>query len=148
MQHFRCSDHDPCFFYKIYPDGTRIDISLYVDDGWVTHNAGAAAKADLIQFAQRFKLKFRERPKQFLGLNVDVSPERISISSAAYIEGLAEKNLPRPVDTYRTFATPYGADFVKIYEEAQRRASVPSAELLKNRYQNWRPHLYVPHHSH
>ena len=131
VQNFCPSDHDPCFFYKIYDDGSRIDISLYVDDGWVTHNAGSKAKADLMQFATRFRLKFRENPKQFLGLNVDVKPGEIKISSSAYIEGLAAKNLPHPVESYRASDTPYAADFVKLYEAAQLREHTPSPALLK-----------------
>jgi hypothetical protein len=130
-QKFTASDHDPCFFYKIYSDGTRIDISLYVDDGWVTHNAGAKAEADLMLFAQRFRLKFRAQPRQFLGLNVTVAPGRISISSTAYVEGLAAKNLPRPVESYRASETPYAADFVSLYETAQLREHTPTPELLK-----------------
>ena len=131
IQGFKASDYDPCFFYKIYDDGSRIDISLYVDDAWVTDNAGAAADADIARFAERFAIKVNDNPKQFLGLNIAVSAESISISSTAYIEGLAAKQLPRPVAEYRDYATPYASDFVKVYESAQLRAHTPSAALLK-----------------
>jgi hypothetical protein len=130
-QSFTASDHDPCLLYKIYESGTRIDISIYVDDAWVTDNAGTEADADIALFAERFAIKVTNDPKLFLGLNVAVTPESISISSAAYIEGLATKQLTRPVADYPKLATPYASDFIKVYEAAQLREHAVSPELVK-----------------
>ena len=43
---FTQSEVDPCYLYKIYPDGTRIDITVYVDDILAIDDAGPLADAD------------------------------------------------------------------------------------------------------
>ena len=71
-QGFTQSEADPCFFYKVYSDGTRFDMVLYVDDGFVYYDHGnKAAEAELDELAKRFKIKIVDDPKQFLGLNTD-----------------------------------------------------------------------------
>jgi len=60
------SDYDSCYFYKIYPDGGRLDMGVYVDDSWVIDCGGAAADADLSLIAKRFSLTLqRTHPSTF-----------------------------------------------------------------------------------
>ena len=33
VQKFHQSEYDPCYFDKVFPDGERIDLCQYVDDG-------------------------------------------------------------------------------------------------------------------
>ena len=58
LQNFQQSDADPCYYFKAYPNGSRLDICMYVDDGWSEDDAGALADADLEQLAARFKMEF------------------------------------------------------------------------------------------
>ena len=56
---YRQSEYDPCHMYKVYPDGSRCDICLYVDDGFVTMSRNSEqAKADfnalMIQWCPRW----------------------------------------------------------------------------------------------
>ena len=59
------SDHDPCYYFKVYPDGSRLDAGLYVDDTWLIDNGGKAADADLEKLGKRFDLKLESRPSSF-----------------------------------------------------------------------------------
>ena len=34
-QGFTQSQYDPCYFFKTLPSGERVDLVLYVDDGYV-----------------------------------------------------------------------------------------------------------------
>ena len=106
-------------------------MSLNIDDAWVTDDAGADADRELAVFAKRFAIQVQDTPTEFLGLNTTVDRERISISSAAYVEGLASKNLPRPVESYNAFNTPYSSSFVTDYEAAQLREHAVDPALAK-----------------
>ena len=35
VQGFTQSEYDPCYFFKVGADGDRVDLVLYVDDGYV-----------------------------------------------------------------------------------------------------------------
>ena len=131
VQGFTASEYDPCYLWKIFKDGTRIDMSIYVDDAWVTDNASTSADREIEAFATRFKIKIQDQPKQFLGLNINAESDTISISSRAYIEGLASKQLPRPVNSYNSFSTPYSSSFTSDYETAQLRAHTLDPELTQ-----------------
>ena len=50
----RQSDQDPCYYYKVYKDGTRLDLSLFVDDSWVCDDAGPNADADIKLICDKF----------------------------------------------------------------------------------------------
>ena len=40
-QRFCRNEFDPCYYFKVYDDGACIDLSVYVDDSWVSDTAGA-----------------------------------------------------------------------------------------------------------
>ena len=71
VQGFLQSQYDPCYFYKHLSDGTRIDIVMYVDDGYVVDAHSAAADAELQQLNEAFTLTLKPA-KFFLGNNVVV----------------------------------------------------------------------------
>ena len=136
---FNQSEFDPCLYSKCYPDGTRMDIAIYVDDGWVEHDAGPQAEADLKLLAERFKgrelMTFKE-PKHFLGMNVavDLDNSSIELSSQAYVEGMADKYVP----DWRSWAPidmPAPANLRDLYETARDNKSSASEypdDLLKD----------------
>ena len=45
-------------YYKVYEDGSRIDICMYVDDGWSEDDAGPYADADLELLNARFNMEY------------------------------------------------------------------------------------------
>ena len=71
VQKFRQSEYDPCYFYKILKDGTRMDFVMYVDDGYVTDAYSADAQAELDELNAAFKIEVKSA-RFFLGNNVDV----------------------------------------------------------------------------
>ena len=125
MQGFKQSAADPCFFFKVFANGARFDLVLYVDDGWYFSDANceyAAAEVDAL--AKRFKLKVKPDPKQFLGLNVDVpdAPDgEVVISVRAYLEKIGEELLPKPISEYPKLSTPCATQLLEAY--ARRRRS-------------------------
>ena len=125
------SEYDPCYYYKVYPDGSRLDLALYVDDGWVIDDAGPLADADLKMLSDKFQVKVIESPTQYLNINVTVeSPSRVKLSSEGYIIGMADKYVPdwrsrKPVSLPATDA------LLKAYDRAHLREQQPSPELVK-----------------
>ena len=65
------SQYDPCFFFKVLDDGSRMHLVLYVDDGYVIDNGSALADAELQRFHDRFTITIK-KAKFFLGNNVTV----------------------------------------------------------------------------
>ena len=124
--------YDPCFYYKIYADGTRMDICLYVDDAWLYDNAGEKADADLARLNGRFKLKITEKPSQFLNMNVHVlSPTRVKLTSEAYVLSMADKYVPKWREHARV-SMPATESLLKAYDVAQQRERVPSKSELQS----------------
>ena len=129
------SDHDPCYYFKVYPDGSRLDAGLYVDDTWLIDDGGKAADADLEQLGKRFDLKLDESPKHFLNMNIEViSPTKIKVSSQNYVTRMADRYIP----DWRTRATvdlPSTERLMKAYDAAQAErkdeATAPDAERIK-----------------
>ena len=129
------SANDPCYYYKIYPDGTRLDLVVYVDDGLWIDNAGPLADADFDLLCNRaqggFTVSVNEQPTHFLNMNVTVHSEtRVSLSSRAYILGMADRYVP----SWRERAKldlPAGENLTKAYEKAHAREAEPSTELIK-----------------
>ena len=71
VQKFQQSRYDPCYFWKHLSDGTRMDLVMYVDDGYVVDSFSAAADAELEALNQAFTVDVK--PAQFfLGNNVVV----------------------------------------------------------------------------
>eukprot|EP00965_Chrysotila_dentata_P182633 6030761-Pleurochrysis_carterae.AAC.1 len=85
VQGFKQSKFNPCYFYTKYPDGHRVDLILYVDDCWMADTGSEQAYNDVQSFCDRFKLTMQDRPKQFLGLNIDMRKDGgVKISASAY----------------------------------------------------------------
>jgi hypothetical protein len=47
QQGFARSHHDPCLYVKGFSDGTIVDLALYVDDMFITSDAGDRLEAEL-----------------------------------------------------------------------------------------------------
>ena len=71
VQHFEQSRSDPCYFWKHLGDGTRMDLVMYVDDGYVVDAHSAMADAELKQLNDAFKIHIKPA-HFFLGNNVTV----------------------------------------------------------------------------
>jgi len=71
VQHFKQSQYDPCYFWKTLSDGTRMDLVMYVDDGYVIDAYSTAADAELEQLNASFKIDVKPA-HFFLGNNIVV----------------------------------------------------------------------------
>ena len=71
VQKFRQSQYDPCYFWKHLNDGTRMDLVMYVDDGYVVDAHSPAADAELETLNSAFTLTVKPA-HFFLGNNVVV----------------------------------------------------------------------------
>ena len=65
-QGFTRSEYDPCYYYKVYDDGARTDMSINVDDSWVSDTSGERCDAELAKLGKAFKLTVKEVPDAFL----------------------------------------------------------------------------------
>ena len=74
VQKFQQSEYDPCYFWKFLSDGTRMDLVMYVDDGYVIDEYSAAADAELAQLNASFKIEVKPA-HFFLGNNIVVHGE-------------------------------------------------------------------------
>ena len=72
VQRFKQSQYDPCYFRKVLPGGKRVDIVMYVDDGYVITNDQATANNEMRQLDDKFKLS-RKPAQFFLGNDVNVA---------------------------------------------------------------------------
>ena len=59
------------YFYKYLNDGTRMDMVIYVDNGYVIDQFSAAADAELAQLDAAFKITIKPA-HFFLGNNIVV----------------------------------------------------------------------------
>ena len=71
-QHFNQSEFDPCYFRLVHDNGERVDILMYVDDGYVVTNSKKAADEALKVLHQKFTLS-RKDAQFFLGNNLAVA---------------------------------------------------------------------------
>ena len=91
-QGFARSHNDPCLYAKYYPDSTSMDITIYVDDMFVTTDAGQAANDDLDAIHKKFGTTLKENPGYFLGMNITyVGRSKIHLSSQTYVENLEKR---------------------------------------------------------
>ena len=70
-QGFEQSEYDPCYFWKHLADGTRMDMVMYVDDGYVVDACSKLADAELEHLNAAFKIEIK-KAHFFLGNNVHV----------------------------------------------------------------------------
>jgi hypothetical protein len=122
------------YFFKILADGTRMDLCVYVDDGFYADEHSPLAEAELDAFeAAGFTLQRSERPEYFLGCNVTVhNGSSLSLTMRAYVLQLAVKYLPKPLQDYKLYHTPATKELTAAYETALLRADMPSMEFLKS----------------
>ena len=115
---FSQSKYDPCLFWKALPDGSRLYIVLYVDDGYSSDNGSHEADVELQAINKKFKIDIKNA-SFFLGNNIIChSRSRVTLSSRAYIERISKKYLPKKVEEYPKFDTPCDKSLVLHYEEA------------------------------
>ena len=129
---FQQSNVDPCYLYKVYPDGSRLDLGLYVDDMWAVDDAGELADADFAIINSHFQFTIQEAPKQFLNMNVSVeSPCRVKFTMEAYVLRMADAHVPdwRSWDVIDTPASPA---LQKAYDVAHQRLEPVTAARLKS----------------
>ena len=136
VQKFNQSEYDPCYFYKILADGSWMDMSIHVDDAFVTDDHSELANAELDTLHKVMPLTLHEIPKYFLGSNIDIHSEHeMSLNSRAYVQQMAETSLPKPLATYPVYDTPATKELTAAYEEAlQLKADgvAPDPALLKS----------------
>ena len=132
------SEYDPCYFYKIYPDGTRLDMTLYVDDAFVTTDGGPMADADIKMLCDEFGVEeVKENPEYFLGMNLNITSDkeigvrRIALSVPTYIRKMASKYLTKPLESYPKYETPSAGNLNTLYEAAARREHVCETSMQK-----------------
>ena len=124
------SDADPCYLYKVYPDGTRLDIGWYVDDLWCVDDAGALADADLAKLTAKFGVPFAT-PKHFLNINVTVeSPTRIKLSMEAYLLQMADRYVPNWRE-WPQLNGPCTQKLVTAYEKANLREHAIDPKIIE-----------------
>ena len=131
---FTQSDADPCFLFKIYPDGSRFDLVLYVDDILACDDAGALADADFAAVQRVFKFTIREEAVHFLNMNVSVINEwTVKISMEAYLLRMADTYVP-DWRSWPKLASPAADTLQDDYDEAHEAktsgATVASDELI------------------
>ena len=74
VQKFVQSQYDPCYFWKWLSDGTRIDLVMYVDDGYAVDSFSKDALAELDALHRAFTIEVKPA-RFFLGNNVIVHGE-------------------------------------------------------------------------
>ena len=128
---FTQSEVDPCLLIKIYPNGTRQEIGLYVDDTWAIDNAGPLADADWEKL-KALGFKFTLEPaSHFLNMNVTVhEPWRVSFSMEAYILRMADTYVP-DWKSWSVVEIPGSSQLQKDYDEAHERKNDVDLALLE-----------------
>eukprot|EP00965_Chrysotila_dentata_P016465 545105-Pleurochrysis_carterae.AAC.1 len=90
------------------------------------------ADNDLQIFRDRFKLTLQDKPRQFLGMNIDMRDDGGGkISASAYVKAKAEAYLPKPLADYPIYDTPSTPQLVKDYEIAARKEDYTSTLFSK-----------------
>jgi len=79
---------DPCIFKNA--DGT-ICIALYVDDGFIIGKNSTQMKQILKKIQEHFEIKIDYKPKSFLGMEIKIDKEGISLTQEKYIEDVLGK---------------------------------------------------------
>ena len=69
VQRFKQSQYDPCYFWKHLDDGTRMDLVMYVDDGYVVDESSPLADAELKLLHEAFTIEIKPA-RFFLGNNI------------------------------------------------------------------------------
>ena len=131
QQKFVQSEADPCYLYKVYSNGERIDLILYVDDGYYFFSEGSSqAEREISALAERFKIKVVPEPKQFLGLNIDkpsggAASEggAFKMTMRAYLSKVADDCLSKPLADWPTLMTPCEPKLYEAFERAKAKAA-------------------------
>ena len=71
-QRFIQSQYDPCYFFKTLADNTRMDMVMYVDDGYVIDAFSQCADAELKALHDAFTITIKDA-QFFLGNNITIA---------------------------------------------------------------------------
>ena len=103
-------------------DGSWLDLSIHVDDAFITDDGSDLADAEIATLHAAMPLKLQDTPKYFLGSNLDIhSRKSMSLNSRAYVKQMAESTLPKPLAEYPAYATPATKELTAAYEDALKR---------------------------
>ena len=69
VQQFKQSQYDPCYFWKHLKDNTRMDLVMYVDDGYLVDEFSPLADAELKILHDAFTIEIKPA-RFFLGNNI------------------------------------------------------------------------------
>ena len=117
----------------MYPDGSRFDLGLYVDDKWAVDDAGTQADDDWAIINKHFHFTIQENPKQFLNMNITVESEsRVKFTMEAYCTRMADASVPnwREWDKLEAPGTP---SLQKDYDLAHQRLEPVTPARIKSR---------------
>ena len=64
------SGYDPCYFFKILHDNARIDMALYVDDGYVIDSGSPLADAELTRLHDRFTIAINTQSSSWASISL------------------------------------------------------------------------------
>jgi len=119
-QGFTQSYWDPCLYTKEYHDHTTIDLTLYVDDAFITTDAGDLALEDIRLLDTRFGGTLKEDPEYFLGLNIHYEGlAKIRLSCESYIHTLEQRfPVSDMAKDKRDISLPCDDNLLKAYERA------------------------------
>ena len=65
------SRYDPCYFFKVLADDSRMHLVMYVDDGYVIDSSAKLADAELQRLHERFTISIKPA-RFFLGNNISI----------------------------------------------------------------------------
>eukprot|EP00965_Chrysotila_dentata_P198280 6178689-Pleurochrysis_carterae.AAC.1 len=75
----------------------------------------------------------QDKPKQFLGMNIDMREHGgVKISASAYVKEKAKTYLPQPLADYPFYDTPSTRQLVKDYDTAARKEHCLDSNFQKN----------------
>jgi hypothetical protein len=117
-EHFFRSIADPSHFYKIFDDGSDIQLDLYVDDGSTFDTNAEECDQFFERMGKRFLITVAP-DDYFLGMDVSVhSPTLITLSNSTYIMALATRELGEDLSMFRVYNTPGDPRLMEYYEAA------------------------------
>ena len=117
-----------CLYVKFYEDNTSTDVSIHVDDGYLTTSNQVEAEKLITKLGTVFKLKVtRGQRHQFLGLQFEFNYATgdVMITQPDYVTKIVGET------DYRVAETPHTADLfvidcnAKILERKREKRSTP-----------------------
>ena len=115
-QGFAPGSADPCVFHKETPDGI-IMLGVYVDDMVIVHTDSAARDALVAAMRKQFDFSDPEPLREVLGMEIDQTPDSITIKHEKYIKNLADTYLKGEANR-KEHKTPACEDLTKLVQQA------------------------------